>query len=62
MKLKVISAFHDKYNDELYEIGKELAVDEKRGKELLSNPLSLVELVEEGQDKPKPKTRKTTRK
>ncbi|MGN8807802.1 hypothetical protein ACTNED_00820 [Absicoccus porci] len=51
MKLKVISEFFDKYTDELYSIGKEIEVDEKRGKEILSNPLSLVEKIEETKPK-----------
>lgn len=51
MKLKVISEFFDKYTDELYKVGKEIEVDDKRGKEILSNPLSLVEKVEEARPK-----------
>lgn len=58
MKLKVISEFFDKYTDELYSIGKEIEVDEKRGKEILSNPLSLVEKIEEARPK-RTSTRKT---
>lgn len=46
MKLKVVQAFHDKDTDELYPVGKILEVNDKRGKELLSNPLLLVEKVE----------------
>ena len=34
MKVKVIDKFRDKYTDEVYEVGKELAVDEKRFKEI----------------------------
>lgn len=34
MKVKVIDKFRDKYTDEVYEVGKELTVDEKRFKEI----------------------------
>lgn len=61
MKLKVISEFFDKYTDELYSIGKEIEVDEKRGKEILSNPLSLVEKIEETKPK-RTSTKKTATK
>lgn len=47
MKLKVLKAFHDKNTDELYEVGKEIEVDAKRGKELLAHSLSLVEEIKE---------------
>lgn len=51
MKLKVLKAFHDKNTDELYEVGKELEVDAKRGKELLAHSLSLVEEIKEKKNK-----------
>lgn len=57
MKLRVLNAFHDKNTDELYEVGKELEVDNKRGKELLAHPLSLVEALEEKQVKQTSKTK-----
>lgn len=61
MKLKVISEFFDKYTDELYSIGKEIEVNEKRGKEILSNPLSLVEEIKETKPK-RTSTKKTATK
>lgn len=59
MKLKVIQDFHDKDTDELYRVGKIIEVDEKRGKELLSNPLLLVEKVIENREKSTRKSKKS---
>ena len=47
MRLRVISAFSDKYTDEFYPVGTEMTVKDDRGDELLSNPQGLVELVEQ---------------
>lgn len=57
MKLKINQAFHDKDTDELYEIGKIIEVDETRGSEILSHPLSLAEQIveEQAQEDEKPK-------
>jgi hypothetical protein len=59
MKLKVLQAFHDKDSNELYEIGKELEVTEKRGKELLAHPLSLVSQIQEPKKTSNTKATKT---
>lgn len=58
MKLKVLKAFHDKNTDELYEVGKELEVDAKRGKELLAHSLSLVEEIKEKKEQVKDTSKK----
>lgn len=58
MKLKVLKAFHDKNTDELYEVGKEIEVDAKRGKELLAHSLSLVEEIKEKKEQVKDTSKK----
>lgn len=50
MKLKVLKSFNDKYTDALYTEGQILEVTEKRAKELISHPLELVEVIEEGKE------------
>lgn len=50
MKLRVCVEFVDKVTDETYRIGDVIEVTDKRGAEILANPLNLAEAVEE----PKP--------
>lgn len=50
MKLKVLKSFNDKYTDALYTEGQILEVTEKRAKEIISHPLELVEVIEEGKE------------
>ena len=51
MKLKVKINFHDKNTNELYKVGQILNVSEKRGKEILSSPYNIAELVAEEKKK-----------
>lgn len=65
MKLKVLKKFNDKHNGKTYSIGEEIEVNEKRGKELLSHSLELVEVIEEEEEEKiteveKPKRKKTS--
>lgn len=63
MKLKVLKKFNDKHNGKTYSIGEEIEVNEKRGKELLSHSLELVEVIEEEEkitEVEKPKRKKTS--
>lgn len=50
MKLKVLKSFTDKYSGEFYTSGLIIDVKDKRGEELLSHPLELVEKIEEPKD------------
>ena len=62
MKLKVLSDFTDKNSGELYTTGQIIDVKDKRGEELLSHPLDLVEKIEEPINtatNSTPKTRRT---
>ena len=47
MKLKILKKFTDKNTGELYTEGLIIDVKDKRGEELLSHPLELVEKIEE---------------
>jgi hypothetical protein len=63
MKFKVLKKFNDKHNGKTYSIGDEIEVNEKRGKELLSHSLELVEVIEEEEkitEVEKPKRKKTS--
>lgn len=46
MKLKVLKCFVDKVNGKSYNINDVIEVTDARGKEILSHPLELVEVVE----------------
>jgi hypothetical protein len=46
MKLKVCVEFCDRITDEVYHIGDIVEVTDKRGAEILANPLKLAEAVE----------------
>lgn len=46
MKLKVLKSFVDKTNGKKYNIGDVIDVTDSRGKEILSHPLELVEVIE----------------
>lgn len=46
MKLKVCSEFVDKVTGDTYHIGDVIDVTDKRGAEILANPLKLAEAVE----------------
>lgn len=46
MKLKVCVEFCDRVTDEVYHIGDIIEVTDKRGAEILANPLKLAEAVE----------------
>lgn len=46
MKLKVCVEFVDKVNGDTYHIGDVIDVTDKRGAEILANPLKLAEAVE----------------
>ena len=50
MKLKILKRFNDKNTSELYLEGMTIEVNAKRGEELLSHPLELVEKIEEPKD------------
>lgn len=50
MKLKVLKSFYDKYNGTHYKIDDVIEVNDKRGKELLSNSLELVEVIKPADD------------
>lgn len=50
MKLRVCAEFVDKVTGETYRIGDVIEVTDKRGTEILANPLNLAEALEE----PKP--------
>lgn len=50
MKLKILKKFTDRYTGELYTEGLVINVKDKRGEELLSHPLELVEKIEEPKD------------
>lgn len=50
MKLKILKKFSDKNTGELYTPGLVIDVANKRGEELLSHPLELVEKIEEPKD------------
>ena len=43
MKIKVLKRFHDKETDKVYEVGEVVEVTDKRGIEIISNPLELAE-------------------
>lgn len=65
MKLKVCVGFVDKVTDEIYRIGDIIEVTDKRGAEILANPLKLAEAVkgeapkpQKSASKPKAATRK----
>ena len=63
MKLKVCVEFVDKVTGDTYSIGDVIDVTDKRGAEILANPLKLAEAVEapkpqKSASKPKPATRK----
>lgn len=45
MKIKVLKRFHDKVNDKVYEVGEVVEVTDKRGIEIISNPLELAEKI-----------------
>lgn len=45
MKIKVLKRFHDKETDKVYEIGEVVEVTDKRGIEIISNPLEVAEKV-----------------
>lgn len=45
MKIKVLKRFHDKVNDKVYEVGEVVEVTDKRGIEIISNPLEVAEKV-----------------
>ena len=47
MKLKILKNFTDKNTGELYTPGLIIDVKDKRGEELLSHPLELVEKIDE---------------
>ena len=59
MKVKANIQFRDKYTAELYKAGDILEVDEARGKELLSDPRSVVSEVKETETKGTPKKKRT---
>lgn len=63
MKLKILKNFTDKNTGELYTTGLIIDVKDKRGEELLSHPLELVEKIEEPKDETTvnaaPKTKRT---
>lgn len=53
MKLKVLKRFHDKETNEIRKPGDIIEVSDERGKEIISNSLKVVELLELGEpDKP----------
>ena len=61
MKLTVCVEFVDKVNGDTYHIGDVIEVTDKRGAEILANPLKLAEAVKDEAPKPqksasKPKT------
>ena len=63
MKLKVCVEFVDKVTGDTYSIGDVIDVTDKRGAEILANPLKLAEAVEapkpqKSASKPKTATRK----
>ena len=62
MKLKILKKFTDKNNGELYVPEQIIDVSSKRGEELLSHPLELVEKIEDSKENTSendaPKTRK----
>ena len=43
MKIKVLKRFHDKETDKVYEVGEVVEVTDKRGIEIISNPLEVAE-------------------
>lgn len=45
MKIKVLKRFHDKVTDKVYEVGEVVEVTDKRGIEIISNPLEVAEKV-----------------
>ena len=47
MKLKVCAEFVDKVTGETHRIGDVIEATDKRGAEILANPLNLAEVVEE---------------
>lgn len=47
MKLKVLKPFVDKVTNAMYSAGDEIIVSDTRGKEILSHPLEVAELIEE---------------
>lgn len=53
MKLKVIKDFYDKYTNEFYKVGQTINVSEERGKEILSSPYNVAELIKEKKIKTK---------
>ena len=56
-KLKVEREFRDKNTNKVHKVGKTLAVDEARAKELLAHPQGIVSVVEMPNTKPNnPKT------
>ena len=65
MKLKVCVEFCDRVTDEVYHVGDIIEVTDKRGAEILANPLKLAEAVaveapkpQKSASKPKTATRK----
>lgn len=45
MKIKVLKRFHDKETDKVYDVGEVVEVTDKRGIEIISNPLEVAEKV-----------------
>lgn len=45
MRIKVLKRFHDKETDKVYEVGEVVEVTDKRGIEIISNPLELAEKI-----------------
>lgn len=45
MKIKVLKRFHDKETDKVYNVGEVVEVTDKRGNEIISNPLELAEKI-----------------
>lgn len=56
MKLKVLKCFVDKVNGKTYNVDDVIDVSDARGKEILSHPLELVEVVESEEKSKKKKS------
>lgn len=56
MKLKVLKSFVDKVNGKTYNVDDVIDVSDARGKEILSHPLELVEVVESEEKSKKKKS------
>ena len=48
VKLKILKKFHDKETGQLRNVGDEIEVSDKRGKEILASKLNVAEILEVG--------------